>query len=118
MAKKSVIYACVECGNQATKWLGRCPECNAWNSYAQEDAPAARRAVERIGLRVSDEREVVVVPVEDHPGGAAAVLRRVGDADINLELAYQATGSRLLLGVGDLAKFRTVVIPALESAAR
>ncbi len=36
MAKKATIYACTECGNQATKWLGRCPECNAWNSYAQE----------------------------------------------------------------------------------
>src|SRR6266540_154744 len=39
MAKKATIYACVECGNQATKWLGRCPECNAWNSYAVEEAP-------------------------------------------------------------------------------
>ena len=41
MAKKAVIYSCTECGAQASKWLGRCPECNAWNSYAQEDAPAA-----------------------------------------------------------------------------
>ncbi len=40
--KAATIYACVECGNQATKWLGRCPECNAWNSYAQEEqAPGA-----------------------------------------------------------------------------
>jgi DNA repair protein RadA/Sms len=40
LAKKAVIYSCTECGAQATKWLGRCPDCNAWNSYAQEDAPA------------------------------------------------------------------------------
>jgi DNA repair protein RadA/Sms len=37
LAKKAVIYSCTECGAQATKWLGRCPECNAWNSYGQED---------------------------------------------------------------------------------
>lgn len=36
MAKKATIYACSECGNQAPKWLGRCPECNAWNTYAEE----------------------------------------------------------------------------------
>jgi DNA repair protein RadA/Sms len=37
MAKKpAIIYSCTECGAQATKWLGRCPDCNAWNSYAQE----------------------------------------------------------------------------------
>ena len=41
MAKKAVVYSCTECGSQASKWLGRCPDCNAWNSYAQEDAPAA-----------------------------------------------------------------------------
>jgi DNA repair protein RadA/Sms len=34
----------MECGAQASKWLGRCPDCNAWNSYAQEDAPAAAAA--------------------------------------------------------------------------
>ena len=42
MAKKATtIYACVECGNQATKWIGRCPECHAWNSYAEEESPSS-----------------------------------------------------------------------------
>lgn len=45
MAKKATtIFACTECGAQATKWLGRCPDCNAWNSYAQEETPAAASA--------------------------------------------------------------------------
>ena len=43
MAKKAAVYACSECGNQTSKWLGRCPECNAWSSYVQEDAPAEER---------------------------------------------------------------------------
>jgi DNA repair protein RadA/Sms len=42
VAKKAVVFSCTECGNQSSKWLGRCPDCNAWNSYAQEDVlPAA-----------------------------------------------------------------------------
>jgi len=41
VAKKAVVYSCTECGAQASKWLGRCPDCNAWNSYAQEELPAA-----------------------------------------------------------------------------
>jgi DNA repair protein RadA/Sms len=42
VAKKAVVFSCTECGNQSSKWLGRCPDCNAWNSYAQEDiAPTA-----------------------------------------------------------------------------
>jgi len=43
--KAATIFACVECGAQATKWLGRCLECNAWNSYAEEtSAPAMSSA--------------------------------------------------------------------------
>ena len=38
--KSSIVFSCTECGAQANKWLGRCPDCNAWNSYAQEDPPA------------------------------------------------------------------------------
>jgi DNA repair protein RadA/Sms len=40
LAKKAIIFSCTECGAQASKWLGRCPDCNAWNSYAQEETPA------------------------------------------------------------------------------
>ncbi len=36
MAKKSAVFSCSECGGQSPKWLGRCPECNAWNSYGEE----------------------------------------------------------------------------------
>src|SRR3989337_2509998 len=39
VAKKAIVFSCTECGAQASKWLGRCPDCNAWNSYAQEEAP-------------------------------------------------------------------------------
>ena len=49
MAKKAaVVFSCTECGNQAPKWLGRCPECNAWNSYVEEQ-PAAAAAPKTIG---------------------------------------------------------------------
>lgn len=41
MAKKGAVYSCTECGSQSPKWLGRCPDCNAWNSFAQEEAPNA-----------------------------------------------------------------------------
>jgi DNA repair protein RadA/Sms len=30
------VFVCQECGSQASKWLGRCPDCNAWNSFVEE----------------------------------------------------------------------------------
>jgi hypothetical protein len=76
---------------------------------AVEDAAAARHAAERIGLKISEEREVLARELEDRPGGAAKVLRRVGEAGINVELAYMLTGNRLLLGTSDLARTRALL---------
>jgi DNA repair protein RadA/Sms len=35
------LFACQECGFQSQKWLGRCPECGAWNSFVEERAEEA-----------------------------------------------------------------------------
>jgi len=35
--KTSVIhYICSNCGYESTKWLGRCPECDSWNTFSEE----------------------------------------------------------------------------------
>src|SRR4029453_11707241 len=34
--KTRTVFACQECGAQSPKWLGRCPECGAWNSLVEE----------------------------------------------------------------------------------
>ncbi len=38
MAKKSskTLFSCQKCGYQSPKWLGRCTECGAWDSFAEE----------------------------------------------------------------------------------
>ena len=41
------IYSCQTCGSQSPKWLGRCPDCGAWNSFVEEKtgpAPEMRGA--------------------------------------------------------------------------
>ena len=52
-AKVKKVYFCRECGYDTAKWLGKCPSCGAWNSFAEEtvatgSVPAlvASRAVE------------------------------------------------------------------------
>jgi DNA repair protein RadA/Sms len=36
--KPRTIYVCQSCGYQNSKWLGRCPECEQWNSFVEEQA--------------------------------------------------------------------------------
>ena len=39
MAKPpKTVFVCQECGSQSPKWLGRCSDCGAWNSYVEERA--------------------------------------------------------------------------------
>ena len=37
MAKKngSIIYKCSNCGYSQPRWLGKCPECNEWNTFEE-----------------------------------------------------------------------------------
>ncbi len=46
MAKKkssAPTFECAECGWQTVKWVGRCPECQAWGSVHEKDGAAAVR---------------------------------------------------------------------------
>ena len=36
MKSPKTVFSCQECGAQAAKWLGRCPDCGAWNSMVEE----------------------------------------------------------------------------------
>lgn len=38
-ARVKTLFVCQQCGHQVGKWLGRCPECGAWNSLAEEVVP-------------------------------------------------------------------------------
>ncbi len=39
MAKRpSTVFVCQDCGSQSPKWLGRCGDCGAWNSFVEERA--------------------------------------------------------------------------------
>ncbi|MGD9848775.1 MAG: DNA repair protein RadA, partial [Desulfuromonas sp.] len=35
------LYCCSQCGYQSPKWLGRCPDCQAWNTLIEEQIPAS-----------------------------------------------------------------------------
>ncbi len=67
--KVKSVYVCSECGFEAPKWLGKCPECGHWNTMNEEiretapkrsmaatsHAAAAVRAVPLSEISVSEE---------------------------------------------------------------
>jgi len=74
-----------------------------------EDVAAARRELEQAGLEVGDEREVLVLEVEDRPGVLGDVTRRMAKVGVNIDLIYLAANTRLVISADDLDKARTAV---------
>lgn len=38
--KSKTIFTCQTCGCQSPKWVGKCPDCNSWNTFVEEDYKA------------------------------------------------------------------------------
>ncbi|MFH1218526.1 MAG: hypothetical protein V1679_01660, partial [Candidatus Peregrinibacteria bacterium] len=34
--KLKTIYVCKECSHEEYKWTGKCPSCEAWNSFVED----------------------------------------------------------------------------------
>ena len=73
------------------------------------DASKARRALEANHIDVVKETDVVVLTIEVRPGVLGNVARRLANAGVNLQLAYLATSTRLVVGADDLEKVRAAV---------
>lgn len=76
-----------------------------------EDAAKARRALEANHIQVSGELDVLLLEVEDRPGVLGNIARRLANAEVNINLAYMATSTKLVIGVDDLEKARAAVQP-------
>lgn len=74
------------------------------------DLGATRGALEASGFKVVREREVVLVQVEDQPGSAARIFRRIADAKVNIRFSYLATRNRLVVGADDLEELRAALV--------
>jgi len=73
------------------------------------DAERARRALIDSGFEIQAERQVVTVPVENRPGEGARLLRRLADANVNIDLIYTTLSGELVLGTDDLAALRAAL---------
>ena len=73
------------------------------------DAAAARKALEDAGFEVQDERDVLVLDIEDKPGAFGDICRKIADAGVNNDLSYLASNGRIVIGVNDLDKARAAL---------
>ncbi len=69
MAKPRSIFLCSSCGFESPRWLGRCPQCETWNSFGERPfTVTAQRAAHMtqsdapIPLHEIDDRRIERIP--------------------------------------------------------
>ena len=76
-----------------------------------DDAAAgATDGLQRAGMGVADQREVLVVDVADRPGSLGELARELSEANVNIDLAYTIFGGvKLVIATDDLESARAVL---------
>lgn len=95
MAKKTIIFECQVCGNQQSKWVGKCPECGAWDSFVELKAEqiAVLKELSKASKGASSAVCIEKVEIES--------FQRLATGDIELDLVLGGglvVGSLVLIG--------------------
>jgi len=61
------------------------------------------------GVEVKAARRVAVVPLPDEPGHLGTACRTLAEADVNIEQAYIAAGSKLVIVCDDVARAKELL---------
>ncbi len=70
MPKSSTKYVCQNCGYSSLKWIGKCPECDSWNSFVEEiihvdKRKAASESRAGIDLKITNLTKVSDIDVKE-----------------------------------------------------
>ena len=92
MAKVKTVFVCNNCGYESTKWLGKCPACNEWNSFFEEKVTnTSNNKIEKKEKNIPMELNKIV--------GQEAIRTSTGFAELDRVLGGGLVkGSLVLLG--------------------
>lgn len=78
--------------------------------FEDDVAATARSALEEAGMGIADDREVLVIDVSDQPGTLGGLARALGEANVNIELAYTTFGGiKLVIATDDVDSARAAL---------
>ncbi len=103
------LFFCTACGHESRKWLGRCPGCGEWNSFAGQPAPARRKGGKAAA------RGAVPLPVTE---AAAQVERRrpTGVEGVDRVLGGGLVAGSLVLLAGEPGVGKSTLLLQLAAA--
>ncbi len=66
MAKQKNVFFCKECGYEASKWMGQCPACKAWDTFVEEPPLKVKEKARGRGLFMEPELLAKVSTTENN----------------------------------------------------
>ncbi len=119
MSKAKTHYLCSECGGTSPRWLGKCPQCDAWNTLVEAVAESAAPAKNRMqsltrGLNASQPvatlSEIEAADVARQPTGIDELDRVLGGGIVE--------GGVVLIGGDPGIGKSTLLLQALDALSR
>ncbi len=108
------VFLCTECGYEAPKWMGRCPECMSWNSFAERvKGPHGAKGQRGVASNGTTPVEMAALADEDEariPLGVDELDRVLGGGVV--------AGSIVLIGGDPGIGKSTLLLQAASSLAR
>ncbi|ALV24172.1 DNA repair and recombination protein [Campylobacter iguaniorum] len=96
MAKaKAIVFECEACGNQQSKWMGRCPQCGAWESFVELSNEQIKviKEISKATTSPSAAKPITDIQIEE------ISKRTTGDSELDLVLGGGLVdGSLVLIG--------------------
>lgn len=93
MAKHKPIFECEACGNQQSKWLGKCPQCGAWESFVElsKDEIESIKSISQFSKNNSSVKAIIDIKIEE------ISRKSTKDEELDLVLGGGIVSSSLIL---------------------
>ena len=114
MAKTKTLFECQACGNQQSKWVGKCPQCGAWDSFLELNAQQIEtlKEISKSSAKPSLAKQISEVEIEK--------VTRISTQNSELDLVLGGgvvEGSLVLIG-GSPGIGKTLYVSGEESASQ
>lgn len=94
MAKSKTIYFCQNCGAESSKWIGRCPSCNEWNTYVEQVVSKSQKQ-SQVSYELEKQKPLKISEIESKKDGRISTKIKELDRILGGGLVM---GSMVLIG--------------------
>jgi DNA repair protein RadA/Sms len=100
MSKIKTAFFCQNCGYESTKWIGKCPSCNQWNTFVEELLKKEVEKKENDWNDFNPKRTNKTILLEDVTSGEEKRIL-AGDEELNRVLGGGIVPGSLILVAGE-----------------